>query len=1138
MSSPFNKSFLLSSAPKISNKIEEPDMKYPAVQMSQEQQRLATISAQASTLFERQDREHHTSAQLSNHALQTRLQRLYTNLGSPDDETKQHFLARYQLDEQQLASRLSSQEINDTWTRPDWIKQLEQVLSEYAVTQEEETSSSYSDHSLSSDEPIPFEELLLPFIRFARHQLSQSALMPCSLLTDEVQVTLEHWLLSSLSQWASSALQLEFSHFRRRRFWSRASLVGQPRRHIYEAFLLQYQGQKLLSFFGEYSLLARVLMLQVEQWLAACGEFVQRLQADLEEITYLFHAGQPLGNVIKLIPGRSDPHHGGRSVFLLKFAAGLKLVYKPRSLELDQAFFALLSWCHASGLTPGLKTLQVLSRPTHGWMEYVEQLPCANSQQVHSYYQRSGMLLGLLYVLGGTDIHYENLVACGEHPVIIDLEMAVSPGYSPLLQYKTASNYLTQPGALLEQTVLNSGLLPARTSLKDIKRAFDLSGLGGMDEPESEDMAIQWQHINTDAMSRQQTTDTEQAAAEPELNCVMQQETKVSPYAYSEEIVTGFEQTYRFLLAHRQELLAPEGPLAAFFDCPLRIVLRKTQTYAKILERLQHPKFLHDDCDRWIELQILKRPLPTALAEPRLWGLAEAEIASLEQLDIPWFGTRVNSHDLQTDSGQTIPDVFPVTAQERIHSSLNHLNECDLQRQTNLIRASFQAASSAQVEEEELPTLAEELEAQKALSSNELLEVARQIGLELCAQAFPFAQGNKGWIGFHFQPDLKYYSLQPVDFNLYDGTCGIALFLGALGSVTGEETFSTCAASALQLLCQHIRAAASPVLDSVGTGQAQSAQQLKQWGIGGASGLGSILYALTRLGTWLQQPELLEVARQAASLITTSRIHEDKSFDIIAGSAGAILGLLTLYKQTGEETLLERALLCGNHLLEQRIQTESGARSWATIEKESPLTGFSHGAAGIAYALLLLSQATEQHVFKDAAEEALRFEQHLFCPEVGNWLDLRKPEAPTEAETEPKFMVSWCHGAPGIGLARLGGLPILDTPQVRNEIQAALQTTLASGLSSLDKLCCGNFGGIELLVAASGRLEQPHLLQVAQQWTSALVHRATQRGGFHVLDQLPRQAFNPGFFQGHAGVGYQLLRVAFPERIPSVLLWE
>jgi lantibiotic modifying enzyme len=307
-------------------KLRNEDMKYPAAQMSQEQQRLAAIATHGSTFFERQDGEHHNSAQLSNHALQTRLQCLYTNLGATDNETKQRFLARYQLDEQQLASLLSSQEMKETWIRPDWIVQLEQVLSEYTISLQGETDSSYNDRSCFSDAPIPFEELLLPFIRFARHQLSQYASSQYSLLTDEVHVTLEHWLLSSLSQLASSALQLEFSLFCRQRSLLRSASGGQPRRRIYEAFLLQYQGKDLLPFFGEYSLLARVLMLQIEQWVAACGEFMQRLQADLEEIAHHFHAGQSLGNVIKLITGRSDPHHGGRSVFLLKFASGLKLV--------------------------------------------------------------------------------------------------------------------------------------------------------------------------------------------------------------------------------------------------------------------------------------------------------------------------------------------------------------------------------------------------------------------------------------------------------------------------------------------------------------------------------------------------------------------------------------------------------------------------------------------------------------------------------------------------------------------------------------------------------------------------------------------------------------------------------------------
>jgi hypothetical protein len=84
---------------------------------------------------------------------------------------------------------------------------------------------------------------LLPFIRFARHQLSGQAPLQSSLLTDEVQVTLERWLLALLSQWANAALLLEFSLFCRRWPWLCSALEDQPQRHLYEAFLLQYQGK-------------------------------------------------------------------------------------------------------------------------------------------------------------------------------------------------------------------------------------------------------------------------------------------------------------------------------------------------------------------------------------------------------------------------------------------------------------------------------------------------------------------------------------------------------------------------------------------------------------------------------------------------------------------------------------------------------------------------------------------------------------------------------------------------------------------------------------------------------------------------------------------------------------------------------
>jgi type 2 lantibiotic biosynthesis protein LanM len=620
---------------------------------------------------------------------------------------------------------------------------------------------------------------------------------------------------------------------------------------------------------------------------------------------------------------------------------------------------------------------------------------------------------------------------------------------------------------------------------------------------------------------------SEEHADSQGMHMVMMQGTPMNSAHYIEEMRTGFRRFYHFLLVHRSELLAPEGPFTFFEHCPLRIVLRKTVSYMRVLLRLKQPKFLREGSDRWVELQLFKRPLQTALAEPRLWELAEAEISSLEQLDIPWFGTTFESHDVQTDTGLTIKNVFPLSAREWVCSRLACLDESDLQRQIQLIESSYLAASATEaVLKEEIPDLAEELETHAALPESELLDVARQIGQELCARAFPYAQERKGWVGFHLEPTLKYFALEPVGLDLYAGVCGITLFLAALDSVTGKQTYSPLIKSALQPLCSQVREATSSL----------SQLTQKQWPLGGASGLGSFLYALTRIGIWQQRPELLEVARQAASLITAEYVHADQSLDIIGGSAGTILGLLSLYKQVGGDELLEQALLCGQHLLEQRVETARGARSWPAFQKQQPLTGFSHGAAGIAYALLLLSQATGQPAFKEAAEEAICFEQQLFSPEAGNWPDLREKCA--SADGLPAFITSWCYGAPGIGLARLGGLPMLDTPQVHHDLQVALQTTQAYGLDGLDSLCCGNFGRIELLVAASQRLGQRQLLKMARERTSVLIHRASQRGGFHLLAQLPRQAYNPGLFQGYAGIGYELLRVAFPEQIPSVLLWE
>jgi lantibiotic modifying enzyme len=247
----------------------------------------------------------------------------------------------------------------------------------------------------------------------------------------------------------------------------------------------------------------------------------------------------------------------------------------------------------------------------------------------------------------------------------------------------------------------------------------------------------------------------------------------------------------------------------------------------------------------------------------------------------------------------------------------------------------------------------------------------------------------------------------------------------------------------------------------------------------------------------------------------------------MSGAAGALLALLSLHGATGSRDVLATAEACGEHLLLRRTATGSGPRAWETSAGVA-LTGYSHGAAGIVYALLRLFAVTGERALLDAAVEGMEFERAVFSEGRGNWPDLRS----ASATDGPGFPVKWCHGASGIALARLGGTGIVDIAGVDAEIDAALGTTRDALLQHTDYLCCGNLGRVETLVVA----HRPELRELAEAGASAVVARARCNGCYKLFVDVPG-LYNPGFFQGMAGIGYELLRVA-DDRLPSVLLWE
>src|ERR1035441_6918709 len=157
-------------------------------------------------------------------------------------------------------------------------------------------------------------------------------------------------------------------------------------------------------------------------------------------------------------------------------------------------------------------------------------------------------------------------------------------------------------------------------------------------------------------------------------------------------------------------------------------------------------------------------------------------------------------------------------------------------------------------------------------------------------------------------------------------------------------------------------------------------------GSGLYAGAPGILFAASQMGREITEAQALE----ATAL-------RQEMFDLIGGSAGAIIALLCLYRAGGNARLLETAVSHGDLVLRHATRAEEGW-SWRTIRAVRNCTGISHGTAGIAWALLELWQITRQDRFRAAALEAFRYERTCFDPLRQAWPDFREEPAQCRSE--------------------------------------------------------------------------------------------------------------------------------------------
>jgi lantibiotic modifying enzyme len=407
----------------------------------------------------------------------------------------------------------------------------------------------------------------------------------------------------------------------------------------------------------------------------------------------------------------------------------------------------------------------------------------------------------------------------------------------------------------------------------------------------------------------------------------------------------------------------------------------------------------------------------------------------------------------------------------------------------------------------------------EALTVTDALDIARGIGTRLARAAY-WHRGRCNWLGAgsSMSRDSSASRVSSLGADLYDGTSGVALFAGELFGVTGDEELRKIAVGAV-----------NHALDEHDT----SRSRLSGLYLGT---LGTSVVA-ARLGHLLGSDDLLEMAQQFARMPASREV----GFDLMAGQAGCIVGNLMLHDSLKETECLNRAIEAAERLL-AGVQASSQGLSWAAGPPGARnLTGFSHGTAGAAYALLALYEVTAEAEFKRVAEGAMQYERECFDRRARNWPDYRLvPEGPTPRSMRFPYATTWCHGAPGIAISRMRAADMLPDASYRAEALVALETTkehlrrwLTVGRPNYS-LCHGAAGNAEVLLMGirSG---------VAVGFESDGLIEATARMGAIAYGPggnwpcgVGSGGFSPGLMVGLAGIGHFYLRIARGD-VPSVL---
>lgn len=595
--------------------------------------------------------------------------------------------------------------------------------------------------------------------------------------------------------------------------------------------------------------------------------FIERIEKDADVLMKKFNITEKGFVVNHLSTDFSDSHKKGRRVFCVEFVSGDKILYKPRSLQNEIKLQEITNYFYRI-CNLGSYEYSILDKEMYGWCEIVIQRDCKSIEELSRYYQRIGIILFINYLLEGGDIHFENLIACNEYPVIIDAETFIGN-----IEENNGKSAAEKVASLLRKSVLYSGILPFYSWNNAGDTGINMSAISG-EEGQKFPIKIPF-IINPKSVNMRVVYDY--PVSKGNHNLAMLKGRFIQPSEFADKIIQGFESAYLGAMENTETLLRI---IQQYGELEVRYLIRNTQQYAIVLSSSYHPELLVDGGARNLFFYSLANG---NLQNQRSRSLIEYEIEDLLSGDIPYFYFRGSKKNIYTWDGREVKDFFSKPALQQIEENIQNLSYKNLEQQTQYIKITFnmENAGTRKIKNKRLKL---DLYSNMAKTAEEL---AKELLDKIGTNAIYSEDGaDVNWIGVKlFGIKENQWMIQALPNTLYDGTVGINLVFHLYEWIYHDRKYHK--------ICEVLDNRLLRYIDTISEGE----QNIEDFNTGIFSGEGSILYTLGILYEIYDDIKYKEYFDKWLNCMETL-ILEDRLFDMISGNSGIVLVLINMYRKT------------------------------------------------------------------------------------------------------------------------------------------------------------------------------------------------------------------------------------------------